>query len=455
MILFLALIGYLIYFDAIKAETIINHPANRRAEAFAERIIRGDIIDRNGTVLATTTVAEDGSEYRNYPFSNAFAHAIGFSSTGIPRTGVENIMNFELLTSNAFFVERFLNEFRNIKNQGNTIMTTIDARLQNSAAQALGNNRGAIVAIDYTTGQILAMVSNPGFDPNIIGQNWSDLNADEANSPLLNRATQGLYAPGSVFKTLTALEYIRENPDYTSFTFHCTGSITIDGVTINCAGGRAHGTVDLRQAYAVSCNSAFIQLGMTLNTDRFVDTVNSFLFNQTPPSPLNASATRFPLSSSDPTSERMMTYIGQGRTMTSPYHMTLITAAIANGGMLMNPYIVDSILTYNNHTVRSFHPEEFEQLLPASDASILQDFMRAVVTDGTAQVLRSDAFTVAGKTGTAQYSTADGTRTHSWFTGYTTMNDLSFAFTILVEGQDSDATLRAANLAQSMLQGFQ
>jgi len=404
-------------------------------------------------VLAKTTVTAEG-EVREYPFGSNFAHVVGFSATGIPRMGIENAMNFDLLRSNAFFVERFMNEFRNIKNEGNTVVSTLDARLQNAAASALGNNRGAIFAMNYQTGEILAMVANPNFDPNTISHTWSDLNADEENSPLLNRATQGLYAPGSIFKTLTALEYMRENPNYTDYTFNCTGSITIDGVTINCAGRTVHGTVDLRRAFAVSCNSAFIDLGMTLNTDQFIQTANDLLFNQTLPSVLPASRSIFNLTNTDPVSEHMMTLIGQGRTMASPYHMTMITAAIANGGVLMNPYLVNQIMTYNGHTVRSFKPEEIGPLITSTEASTLQDFMRAVVTEGTAQVLQSGDFTVSGKTGTAQYSTADGTRTHSWFTGFTTKNDLPFAFTVIIEGQDGDTTLRAANISMQMLQGF-
>lgn len=212
--LFLALISYIVYFNVFRAKTIVNSPYNVRQDAFADRIIRGSITDRDGEVLAETQVGEDGTENRVYPYGAAFAHVVGYSNETAGKSGLESIENSELLTSNAFFAEKFLNEFKDEKNHGDTVVTTLDAGLQQAAYNALGENRGAIMVMEASTGKILAMVSGPSYDPNTIAQDWEALNADSTYSPLLNRVTQGAYAPGSTFKIVTALEYMREHPDY-------------------------------------------------------------------------------------------------------------------------------------------------------------------------------------------------------------------------------------------------
>ena len=152
-----------------------------------------------------TVVADDGTETRNYPYGSVFAHVIGYSDTELGKTGLESVENFELLTSNAFFVEKIQNEFRGEKNIGDTVVTTLDADLQQAAYDALGDNKGAVIVMEADTGKILAMVSKPTFDPNEIRSDWESLNSDEENSPLLNRATNGSYAPGSSFKVVTTL----------------------------------------------------------------------------------------------------------------------------------------------------------------------------------------------------------------------------------------------------------
>ena len=162
--LFLALISYIVYFNVFRAKTIVNSPYNVRQDAFADRIIRGSITDRDGEVLAETQVGEDGTENRVYPYGAAFAHVVGYSNETAGKSGLESIENSELLTSNAFFAEKFLNEFKDEKNHGDTVATTLDAGLQQAAYNALGENRGAIMVMEASTGKILAMVSGPSYD---------------------------------------------------------------------------------------------------------------------------------------------------------------------------------------------------------------------------------------------------------------------------------------------------
>lgn len=192
--LFIGMMGYIAYFNVVKGTEVVRSPYNARQDSFAERITRGKILDRNGNVLAQTSVAEDGSETREYPYGNMFAHVVGYTAQG--KTGIESLANFDLLTSNAFFLEKIKNEFQDKKNMGDTVVTTLDAKLQEAAYDALGSYKGAVVVMEPTTGKILAMVSKPDFDPAGVAENWEYLSTDEENSALLNRATQGQYAPG-------------------------------------------------------------------------------------------------------------------------------------------------------------------------------------------------------------------------------------------------------------------
>ena len=208
------MMGYISYFNVVKSRDIISSPYNKRQDSYADRVIRGKILDRNGNVLAQTNVAEDGTETREYPYNNIFAHVVGYTAQG--KSGLESVSNFELLTSNAFFVDKLKNEFQDKKNQGDNVVTTLDTNLQEAAYDALGSNKGAVVVMDPSTGKILAMVSKPDFDPNTVSQNWNELSTSE-DSVLLNRATQGQYAPGSTFKLVTTLEFMRENADFDSY----------------------------------------------------------------------------------------------------------------------------------------------------------------------------------------------------------------------------------------------
>ena len=271
--------GYVVYFTIVRASSFVNSPYNQRQDAFAENVIRGDITDRNGNVLAQTNVAEDGTETRYYPYGSLFSHVIGYSDPELGKTGLESVENFELLTSNAFFVEKIQNEFNGAKDQGDTVVTTLDADLQQAAYDALGDNKGAVVIMEADTGKILSMVSKPDFDPNSLSSNWDYLNSDEENSPLLNRATSGSYAPGSVFKIVTTLAYMRQNSDYSSYSYDCYGSITEGNVTIRCFDSTVHGLQDLRQAFANSCNSAFSNIGLGLDISGYRDTAEDLLFN--------------------------------------------------------------------------------------------------------------------------------------------------------------------------------
>ena len=446
--------GYIVYFTVVRAGTFVNSPYNQRQDAFAKNVVRGSITDRNGNVLAETQVADDGTETRYYPYGSLFSHVVGYSDDQLGRTGLESVENFELLTSNAFFIEKIQNEFEGSKNQGDTVITTLDADLQQAASDALGSYKGAVVIMEADTGKILAMVSKPDYDPNDIASDWQTLNTDEENSPLLNRATGGSYAPGSVFKIVTTLAYMRQNSNYSDYSYNCSGSITEDGTTIPCAGGNIHGQEDLRSSFANSCNSSFANIGLQLDISGFRDTADDLLFNSPLPGVLDYTKSSFVLDQDSPTSEIMMTAMGQGRTTVSPYHMALITQAIANGGTLMEPYLVDSVTNYTGTEVRRNVPKSYARLMTSDEASQLKEYMTAVVEEGTGSVLSRRSYTVAGKTGTAEYSSDDSDRTHSWFTGFTNVDNPELVITVITEGSDGSVGGRAVSIAGTILDSY-
>lgn len=249
-------------------------------------------------------------------------------------------------------MEKIQNEFKGEKDQGDTVVTTLDAELQQAAYDALGENKGAVIVMEADTGKILTLVSKPDFDPNTLAENWEILNTDEENSPLLNRATNGSYAPGSVFKIVTALAYMRQDTDYNSYSYDCQGSITEDNVTIRCFNGTVHGYEDLRSSFANSCNASFANIGLSLDVDGYRETAESLLFNKKLPSVMDYTKSSFVLDAKSGSAEIMMTAMGQGKTMVSPYHMALITETIANGGTLMQPYYVDKVTNYTGTEVK-------------------------------------------------------------------------------------------------------
>ena len=274
--MFLGLMAYFVYFQVYKSESFINSPYNSLQDLFSERVIRGDILSADGQVLATTKVSKDKSETREYPYGRMFAHAIGYAVNG--KAGIENQENFDLLRSHEFFLKQMGADLAGDKTQGDVVVTTLDSAVQKAAYESLGNYDGAVIAMEPKTGRIITMVSKPDFDPNTIKKDWETVNGDSSTA-LYNRATQGQYAPGSVFKIFTTLEYYRENKKgYADYRYNCVGSISVDGQTIHCAGNHKHGTQDLEASFANSCNSSFANLSLTLNRNKFQDLCDSMLF---------------------------------------------------------------------------------------------------------------------------------------------------------------------------------
>ncbi len=409
------MIGYFIYFQVFRSEEVISNAYNPRLDLYAEHIIRGDILSSDGEVLATTKVSEDGTQTRVYPYDNMFAHAVGYTSNG--KAGVESWANFSMLRSHSFFLVQLFNNVRDEKNQGDSVVTTLDYDVQKAAWEALGNDRGAVVVLEPSTGKILAMVSKPDFDPNTIEQNWDSIVEDTDSSTLVNRAIQGLYPPGSTFKVVTTLEYIRENGLNHTFSFECEGSIEKDGTTIHCYGNTVHGSEDLATAFAKSCNTAYSTIGLDLNLKKYASLCEDLLFNEELPTSLPAKKSSFTLGTDADTSKIMQTAIGQGDTLVTPLHMAMIAAAINNDGVLMKPYILDHTENDGGYKIKSWSSSEYGSLISKEEAQALQTLMEGVVENGTGSKLSGQSYHAAGKTGSAEYGTEKG-KSHGWFIGY-------------------------------------
>jgi len=450
--LFLALMAYFVYFQVFKSQTFINNSYNKRIDAFAKKVVRGEILDRNKNVLADTKISSSGTETRAYPYNDLFSQVVGFSTNG--KSGLESSMNFNLLSSHAPLLERAKNEFQGNKSIGDNVITTLDVDMQKTAYKALGNNDGAVIVMEPSTGKILAMVSKPDYDPNSIEKEWNQIIKNKDNkSVLINRATQGLYPPGSTFKIFTTLEYIRENKDYGKYQFDCNGSFTQGDTTIHCYNNEKHGKENLEESFAQSCNSSFANIGLTLKISSFSDLCNSLLFNQELPYEFGSSKSSFKLKEKASDSDIMQTAIGQGETVVTPLHMAMITSAIANNGILMKPYLVSEIQNYQGATVKVYQPEESQKLISSDETKIMQKFMKSVVTDGTGEKLDNQSYDAYGKTGSAEYTDTDKS-SHAWFVGYAHQaGKTDISVSIVVEGAGSGSSY-AVPIAKKILDEY-
>lgn len=451
VIVFMCMIGYLVHFMVNDSSEVINNPYNKRRNILAERIVRGSIYSSDGKVLARTVTDGDGNEKREYPYNDIFCHVTGRTANSM--TGVELSQCYPLLTSHSNPLKQLANTFRGEKNKGDDVYTTLDAGLQQVAYNALGNHKGAVVALEPSTGKILAMVSKPGYNPNTVGSDWDSLIEDkDSQSALVNRATQGLYPPGSTFKVLTAIEYILENPSsYKKYSYKCEGSDSFEGNVINCYAGQKHGSLDLGHSLADSCNSSFANIGMSLDINSFRKLCNKFMFNKKLPVKFEYNQSKFLLDKKSGTAEIMQTAIGQGKTTITPLQNAMIAATIANDGEMMVPYVTDHTENDAGQVVKSYGPVSNGNIIDKDVADIIGKFMMSVVEDGTASSLSSLPYKVAGKTGSAEFD-SEGT-SHAWFIGYAPAKKPRIAVSIIVEGAGTGSQY-AVPVAKEMFKDY-
>ena len=435
--LFMALLGYICVYGYSNRQVLLNNSYNSRQQLLLKQNTRGKILSRNGDVLAYSQKNEEGKDKRYYPYEKEFSHVVGYSTNG--KAGIEALTNYYLINTSIDLKDKVAYDARGEKYPADNVITTLDVNLQEVAYNALSARKGAVIVSNPKTGEILAMVSKPDFDPNFIEQEWQSLIEDKSpDAKLLNRATQGLYPPGSTFKIVTALAFMREHPDdYLSYRYNCNGRFTLDGSTISCYHGESHGSEDFETAFAKSCNSAFAEIGTTkVSQSTFSKTLSDLMFNQELPVSIVYSKSSAQYTKDMTTDVIMQLSIGQGTTAVSPMHINLITNAVANGGMLMKPYLVQEIKCDDGTVVKSFSPENYKRLMTEKEAENLTSVMEQVVGKGTATKLKGLSYSAAGKTGSAEFNSATSD-SHAWFTGFAPADDPEISVTIIVENAGS------------------
>lgn len=432
--IFISMLVYLGHYITYDCAAVIGNQYNKQRQTIMEnKTIRGDILAADGTVLATTQ-SKDGKETREYPYHEVFAHAVGYASHG--RAGAESLANIYLITSNSSLEQKLQDSLNNKKHQGDTVTTTFLPFLQEEAYKALGAYDGAVIVTNPQTGEILAMVSKPDYNPGDIDLLWEELIEEEDSSVLLNRVTQGLYPPGSTFKIITALEYIRENGSaYNEYEYDCNGSISYEGGLIHCYHGTKHKDVDFNKSFAKSCNSSFANIGLSLNRSSFAKTLEELLFDKALPIGMPYKSSHTDVSPKIEDKSLVQTVIGQGTTQITPIHLAMLTSMIANDGQMMIPYCIQKVENCDGRLIKYFEPKLYGQLISDEEAEILENMMIAVVEEGTATKLSGLEYKVAGKTGSAEYNS--NSDSHAWFTGYTYGVSNPIQITVIVEGGGS------------------
>ena len=434
-VVFLAMLVYICYYSSANKVVLMSNSYNTRQQILLNQNIRGSIYSRNGDVLAYTDTDEEGKEKRVYPYGDEFAHVVGYASNG--KAGIEAFANYYLINTSADLKEKVALDAQGKKYPGNDCYTTLDVNLQEVAYNALSARKGAVVVSNPKTGEILAMVSKPDFDPNTIQSDWERLLADTSgDAQLLNRATQGLYPPGSTFKIVTSLAYIKDHPkDYSDYRFSCSGKFNYEDESISCFHGENHGSVDFVSSFAKSCNSSFANMGLQINRQTFSSTLNDLMFNRELPLDMLYNKSSAGINITTSVGDVMQLSIGQGSTSMSPMHLNMITCAIANNGLLMKPYLITDIRCENKE-IKNYNPEESRRLMTAEQSAILRSMMEAVVNEGTASKLKGLSYTAAGKTGSAEFNSGTSD-SHAWFTGYAPADDPEVCVTIIVENAGS------------------
>ncbi|MVA74785.1 penicillin-binding protein 2 [Auraticoccus sp. F435] len=441
MLLFALLLGNGTYLIVVRQDALNAHPNNRRVRDAEFAQDRGGILVAN-TLIAETVESDGDFRYqRVYPDPEAYAHVTGWYSYDRARSGLEETYNTELAgTDDSLFVRRLVDLVTGRTPQGASITTTINPEAQRAAAEALGDRKGAVVALDPRTGAVLALVSHPSYDPNAIAshdigeadQAYTQLAEDE-DRPLANRAAREIYPPGSTFKLVTAAAALEAGwePDTETDSpdrLQLPGTETYLPNQTDCGGDE----VTLDQALQVSCNTAFANLGVELGADALREQAEAFGFETRHLADLNGVASRFPENPDD--AQTALSAIGQFEVAASPLQMAMVAAGIANDGVVMEPYLVDQVRAPNLSVLRQTRPQELGRAMSAENAAKLQQMMVDVVEEGTGANARLDGVEVGGKTGTAQ--TDLERNPYAWFVSAAPMDDPQVAVAVFIEDAD-------------------
>ena len=419
----------------------------RNSRLRATNSLRGDITDRDGNLLATT--AEDGARQynKNTLARRALSQTVG-DTAGMSGTGIETFYSATLLDISTSLVDRLSELFNSAKHVGSSIQITVDGPLQAYIASEFpGGYRGAVCVLNYKTGEILAMVSLPNYDPYDLANRAE---AQVEDTAYLNRCLQGLYTPGSVFKIVTLASAITNDVNVIDQAFSCSGEWEYEGGHIVCAGGTAHGTVNLKTAFKRSCNVTFGKLAYQLGLERLRQTAERFGFNE------NFKFGDFVVyNSAFPTEVNNMNGlvwagIGQGEVLVTPLHMAMISGAIANRGVMMKPWLIERVTNSLGSATASGAPSAYRQVVSESVASKIAEYMYETVQSGTATRSAIKGYTVGGKTGSAEVSDDKTVETNAWFTGFVYDDAHPYAISVVIEGGGAGARMPSELAAKAL-----
>ena len=470
LLLFVGIMGYMLYFQATMAEEIAAKPGNVRSAVERNRVLRGTIYDRNGTVLSYSERQENDSQKRIYQGGEAFAQTLGYVTRGTV-TSLESYMDKTLVTDeyeinitrdNFFEVFRDPGSIINRTKLGNNVVTTLDGELQRKAYELLGDELGAsgsVVALNPKTGEILAMVNRPSYDPNRLEEIYAELNEKGYDEGVfVNRASRGTYAPGSTFKIITLLAALEEIEGVEERIFEDDGFLEVNaGNGIPNVNDNRYGNISLKKAFEVSSNVVFGGLAIELGGDKMKEVAERFGFNEgldvTGVNFVSGSYTAYGRSDDGLLA---LTGIGQGDVEGNPLQMAMVAAAIANDGMLMEPRLVNSVLKYDGTTKDRYEPVLYNTVADVDTAQTVKAYMKNNVDASKNDNMKViSSIRGGGKTGTAQdrFQTTSGEYIdveNSWFTGYAPFEDPEIAIAVIVLDGGSGSGKAAAIAGELM-----
>ena len=444
-LLFAALFISTTLIQVIFAPSINARPDNRRTLLDNYSRQRGAILVGEQPVAVSQPTPNEEIKYlRSYPIALPYSHVTGyFSYTYGAGGGLEGSAD-DLLSgsSSQLFYTRVTDLLTGKQPVGATIQTTINPKAQDAADKGLGNQRGAVVALDPKTGAILAMISHPQYDPNRLSAHdqasvvkaWNELNADPTQ-PLVNRAIAGnLYPPGSVFKIVTASAALESGKVDTTTQIPAPGVMELPQTTVGLPNydrqpcGPNNQTT-LQHALEISCNTAMGYLGMQVGAQGLADQAAKFGFGSTLRIPTRVEPSRFPTGINE--AQTAQSAIGQYDVRVTPLQVAMVSAAIANGGVVMRPYLINQVLSADLQTIDRTSPERLGTAVSKETAATLTQMLVAVVDQGTGTPAKINGVQVAGKTGTAEQG--NGKPPHAWFTAFAPANDPKVAVAVVVE----------------------
>lgn len=421
---------------------------NPRISSQKQNVIAGSVTDRDGVILATT--GEDGE--RQYASSatlrRAVSHVLG-DNNGHVANGVETFHAQYLLGFQAGFWDRLVQAMSGESRRGDNLRLTLSSKLNVYIADAFPKGKnGAVVVLNYRTGEVLGMVSQPDFDPLAID---TYIQSEEDNGELVNRATQGRYPPGSTFKIITQSSGYLNIANLSAQIFNCIGELPVERTVVTDAGNARHGEQSISVAFANSCNNAFAALALELGYDQLGKTAKAFGFND---NPLFRDLVVY--NPSYPTDERSQddlawSGIGQGRVLTTPLHMAMIAGAVANEGVMMEPRLLAEVTGPTGQTRSLAGAKSYRTALDAFTALKVKEDMISVVSSGTGTRSRVGGYRIGGKTGSAEASDDKEVETHAWHVGFVDDEAHPYAIAVIVEYGGSGGQV-AAPLAGSILQ---